>query len=252
MKIGAQLYTIRDYIQTVDDVSKSFKKIADIGYQAVQVSGIGPIKPEELRDIAKENGLEIVITHINPERVLNETEQVIVEHKIFGCNRIGIGSLPDRYKTDLNGYRQFVKDFSVAAKKMAEHGMKFYYHNHEFEFLHFEGTTPYDMMIQETNPDEWAFLPDTYWIQYAGRCPAKQIEQLKGRTEVIHIKDMAIRDRKQVMAPIFEGNLCFDEIFEACEKAGVVYAMVEQDDCYGKDPFDELKISFDNLKKAGY
>lgn len=251
MKIGAQLYTIREYMQTVEGVKESFQKIADIGYQTVQVSGIGPIQPEVLRDIANENGLEIVITHINPERVLHETERVIAEHKIFGCKRIGIGSMPERYMTGLDGYRKFIQEFSVAAKKIAKNGMQFYYHNHDFEFTRLDNVIPFDFMVQETKTGEWFFLPDTYWIQYAGRCPAKQIEALKGRTEVVHIKDMAVRDRKQVMAPIFEGNLNFEEIFEACEKADVQYLMVEQDDCYGKNPFDELKLSFENLKKAG-
>ena len=94
MKIGAQLFTVRDFTKTLDDFAETLKKIADIGYTTVQVSGTCPFEAEWLRDRLKETGLTCAITHTNPDRVINETEAVIREHDIFGCDYIGIGSLP--------------------------------------------------------------------------------------------------------------------------------------------------------------
>ena len=62
---------------------------------------------------------------------------------------------------------------------------------------------------------------------------------------------MAIHGKEQRFAPVMEGNLCWEEILDACQRAKVPYAMVEQDDAYGKDPFEELAVSVRNLKAAG-
>ena len=87
------------------------------------------------------------------------------------------------------------------------------------------------------------------------RCPkkgiAKQIEMLKGRIDVCHLKDMRIVGEERRTAAVMDGNLAWDEILAACESAGVEYAMIEQDDTYGINPFDELKLSHDNLQTLG-
>ncbi|MCL2089075.1 MAG: sugar phosphate isomerase/epimerase [Oscillospiraceae bacterium] len=249
MKITAQAYTIRDFCKTPEDIAVSFKKLADIGYRYVQASGMGAIEPIRLKEIADQTGLEVVITHTSPDRILEDTMGVINDHRIFGCNHIGIGSLPGKYQTGAEGYRQFTADFNPAAKILADNGMMFHYHNHHFEYEKDGGEVLFDILVNETNPKHWGFIIDTYWVQFAGRCPAKQIEALKDRVVVCHVKDMAIVNRGQKMAPVYEGNLNFDEILESCAKANVQYLAVEQDDCNGKDPFECLKISYDNLKK---
>lgn len=252
MKIGAQLYTVRNFIQTPEGVAETFRKIADIGYKYVQVSAIGPIAAERLGEIAKENGLEIVITHTSPDRILNETAQVIAEHRQFGCSNIGIGYMPEQYHGKLEGYRQFIKDFDRAAHEIADAGMQLYYHNHNFEFGKENGVTFFDFMVSETDPKAWAFLLDTYWVQMGGRTPAVQLEALAGRTKIVHLKDLAIVGEEQRMAPVLEGNLDFASFFTVCDKIGVEYAMVEQDLCYELDPFAALAKSYENLKKAGF
>ena len=94
--IGAQLFTLRTFMQNECDIRRSLKKVAEIGYKTVQISAIGPIDPHVLRDICDENGLKIVLTH-NPEaRILGDTDALIKEHDILGCDYIGIGAMPER------------------------------------------------------------------------------------------------------------------------------------------------------------
>ncbi|MRR18491.1 MAG: sugar phosphate isomerase/epimerase [Deltaproteobacteria bacterium] len=252
MKIGAQLYTVRQYTQTDADIEETFKKIAGIGYTCVQVSGIGKIPPRRLAGISAESGLDIAVTHTDPERVLRDTANVIEEHMLWGCGYVGIGYMPVQYRGSLEGCRTFISDFDQVARMMAHKGIKLVYHNHAFDFERFGGKTVFDVLVEETAPDRWGFIPDTYWITVGGRCPAGQIEALAGRAEICHFKDMAISGGKQVMTPVMEGNMLWEEIFAACLKAGVGCAMVEQDDTYGTDPFEALKISYNNLKKAGF
>ena len=40
MIIGAQLYTVRDFCKTTDALAETLKKVADIGYTEVQLSGV--------------------------------------------------------------------------------------------------------------------------------------------------------------------------------------------------------------------
>lgn len=251
MMIGVQGFTIRDYVKTEADIAASLKKLHDIGYRALQVSAFGPIDPARLRELADENELRIVVTHTDPERILRDTREVIREHKIFGCRHVGIGMMPERYMGSMEGLAAFLEEYDRAARELQQSGLKLQYHNHFFEYEKLDGKLVIDLMAERTDPERWGFLLDLFWTQYSGRCPAAQLELLQGRVDVCHFKDMSMKGREQRTAPVMEGNLCWQEIISACEKTGVSYAMVEQDETYGKDPFGELKRSFDNLMAAG-
>jgi len=93
-RIAAQLYTLRDYLKTPDDIAKSLPKVAQLGYKAVQTSGLGPIDHAELRKICDDHGLEIVATHVGIKDILENTAAVAEQHHIYGCKHVGIGGLP--------------------------------------------------------------------------------------------------------------------------------------------------------------
>jgi hypothetical protein len=99
---------------------------------------LGAIAPERLRDICGELSLDIVLTHVSADRLMNETEKVIAEHKILGCKYIGIGGMPDKYLT-AEWYEYFAADFREPAKKIADAGHLFMYHNHNFKFAKIAG-----------------------------------------------------------------------------------------------------------------
>ena len=110
----------------------------------------------------------------------------------------------------------------------------------------------FDKLIKAFEPDEMSFTLDTYWVQFGGGDVCAYLEKLKGRCECIHLKDLAIVNDEQRMASIGSGSMSFDRILKAAEKAGVQYALVEQDNCYGEDPFECLKKSYEYLKSLGY
>jgi len=250
MKIGAQLYTVREFTQTSQDFANTIKKVAEMGYHCVQVSGIGTgISAQEVAEICKANNVEIAITHTPLDRIKNDTQQVIQDHALMGAKYIGVGALPWGSGNSKEGYVNFVKDFSPAAKAIKDAGFQFMYHNHDFEFMKFDGKTAMDYLA-ENFPDA-GFTLDTYWVQMGGGDPAWWIKKLTGRVDVIHIKDLVIVNGDRRMSEVLEGNLNWDAIFASAKEAGVKYAMVEQDDCYGRDPFECLNTSLQNLKKYG-
>ncbi len=247
-RIGAQLYTLRDFTKTPKDIAESMEKVSRIGYRAVQVSGMGPIDAGELKGILDGEGLKACATHISFNRIQDEIESVIEEHNILACPFIAIGGLPVEYRGSAEGFRKFAKEASAAARKLKEAGFVFGYHNHSFELEKFDGKTAMQIMFEESDPDVFTFEIDTYWIQHGGGDPAAYIRQMKGRIPLLHLKDMAVHEGKPVMAEVGEGNLNWERIISEAENSGVEWYLVEQDTCL-RDPFESLEISYNNLKK---
>ena len=253
MVLGAQLYTVRDFAKDLDSFSETLKKVADIGYKTVQVSGTCDFEADWLRDELKKNDLTCVLTHTKPADIIGNTETVCKNHDVFGCKNIGLGAMPGGGKVTDEIYEKFVCDFKPAAEIMKANGHKLFYHNHAFEFIKSaDGKLFMDKILEEFSPELLGITFDTYWAQFAGADVCDWLKKLAGRVECVHLKDMiATFDNKNRMASVGHGNMNFEKIIAAAETAGAEYLLVEQDDCYGEDPFDCLKKSFDYLTSLG-
>jgi sugar phosphate isomerase/epimerase len=249
-KIAAQLYTVREFTQTPEDIAETMKKVAAIGYEAVQLSALAPMDPKELRAICDGEGLTVCATHIGYERIANDPDGVIEEHNTLGCKYPAIGGLPGEYRTDGESYSRFAEECSEAVKPLAAAGMTFAYHNHSFELEKFGDRTGLQILYEDSDPELFTAELDTYWVQHGGGSPLAWIDKLGSRNHIIHFKDMTMKGREQIMTEIGEGNLDWPGIIAACERAGTEWYIVEQDTCQ-RDPFESLKISFDNLKAMG-
>jgi len=247
--IGAQLYTLRKFTQTPEDIATTLRKVSEMGYEAVQVSGFGPIDKKELRGILDGEGLTCAATHIGFGDMLNELDRVVEEHNILGCEYPAIGGMPGEYREDEAGIRRFARDASEVAAKLKEHGMTFGYHNHSWELQRYGDETALQILMDECTPDV-TFEIDTYWVQHGGGCPVTWIRKAAGRIPLLHLKDMAIIDGEQIMAEVGEGNLDWPGILAAAKDAGTVWYLVEQDVCR-RDPFESLAISLKNLHAMG-
>ncbi|ASA21417.1 sugar phosphate isomerase/epimerase family protein [Paenibacillus donghaensis] len=244
--IAAQLYTLREYTRTPEDLKSTLNRVAEIGYQAVQVSGIGPIAPELVKQYADEAGLSICATHVSWDRLVNDLDALAAEHKLWNCKYIGLGGLPEEYRSSQEGYRSFAKlASSIAVTLKEQHGLQFVYHNHDFEFERFDGLTGMDILLAETDPAV-GFELDLYWVQAGGASPVEWVRKVQGRMQVVHLKDMAISGRTQQFAEIGEGNMNYGDIITACRDTGVEWYVVEQDVCQ-RNPFESLEISYKYL-----
>ncbi len=249
MEIGAQFYTIRDFCKNTDDFAESLKKVADIGYKNVQISGTCEFSPEWLKAELAKNGLKCVLTHTPADKLKSDPAGVAREHDIFGCRYVGLGWFGFDEEKDEWHYNDFISIYKPIAKALKENGKYFMYHNHDGEFKKHNGKLIIEGLAEDMSPDEMGFTLDTFWVQAGGGDPAQWIEKLSGRVPCIHLKDYAY-GRK--MAVIGEGNINFDRVFEKAESAGTEYMLVEQDDCNGEDPFDCLKRSYKYLHSLGF
>ncbi|HET6427326.1 MAG TPA: sugar phosphate isomerase/epimerase [Phycisphaerae bacterium] len=251
MRSGAQLYTVRKFTQTLPDIARTFRKVADIGYTAVQISAFGPVDPKELAKLIADSGLAVAATHVGWNRFRDQLDAVIEEHKLWKCVHPAIGGLPGDYHT-ADGAKRFLDELAPISRKLAAEGMDFSYHNHNHELARCNGKTWLAMLYEQADPTTLKAEIDTYWIAAAGGSPAAWIRRCAGREPLLHVKDMIITpDREIRMAEIGEGNLDWPGILEAARQGGVEEVLVEQDDCYDRDPFESLAISYRNLKAMG-
>ncbi|MCM8759562.1 MAG: sugar phosphate isomerase/epimerase [Candidatus Omnitrophica bacterium] len=250
MKVALTLYTLRDFVQTPSEMEKTFKKVKKIGYNTVQLSALGPVDTRELKKMLDDAGLKVCATHVSFDRLQNDFNNLIEEHRILGCPHIAIGSLPSNMR-NYEGYSQFAKLATEIGRKILQHGMDFSYHNHAFELVRFNnGKTGLEIIYEESDKNAVLAEIDTYWIQYGGGDPAYWIKKMKDRIKVVHFKDMGVIDNLPTMVEIGEGNLNWPEIIESCRYSGAEWLVVEQDTCQ-RDPFESVKISLQNLMAMG-
>jgi sugar phosphate isomerase/epimerase len=249
--LAAQLYTVREFTQTAGGLSASLKTVRDIGYSAVQISAIGPIPDAEVKAMVDDLGLTICNTHVRPSSALwDDLDSVIAQHNLWKCKHVAIGSMPNEYRDGEDGFRRFAQDANGIGEKLHAAGLTFSYHNHSFEFVRFGNRTGLDIIYEESDPRYLQAEIDTYWVQHGGGDPADWCRRMKGRMPVVHLKDMVILDGKQVMAEVGEGNLNWPAVLDACQEAEVEWYAIEQDICQ-RNPFESLRISYENLKKMG-
>ncbi len=249
-KLGAQLYTVRDYLQNQKDFTRSIKTVSEIGYTSVQISGVASYDAKEYRNICDAHGVSIDLTHTDANKVLSQTQKVIEDHKILGCDYIGIGSMPIKYRNK-DWVHYFAEDFMPAIEEIHNSGMKLMYHNHAFEFQIRSGDKDLLQVLCDAIPSEYMGITmDLFWVQFAGKNVLDTIEMYKDRLECVHLKDVkAENGLSSKLAVVGEGAMDYGKIIKAVNDCGTKHMFVEQDDCYGELPFDCLERSYNNIIK---
>lgn len=94
MKYGVQLFSLRKYLKDEKGYEQVFRRTKETGAQVVQLSGGKPVAPEYIRSLSDKYDLPVCITHDNFDRLENDLDALIAEHRIYGCNRMGVGMMP--------------------------------------------------------------------------------------------------------------------------------------------------------------
>ncbi len=253
--LGAQLYSVRDFTQNLSDFEQAIKKVAAIGYTAVQISGIGPLDPKDVAKVCQDNQMTVAGTHLGWGDFCTKTDEVIAKHKTWDCPHSAVGCLPlEYYSAGLEGIKKFVAESVSVIEKLNAEGIDFSYHNHNQEFVKEQGKSLMEWIFELGGEN---LLPeiDVHWVQAGGENPAKWIRKFPNRQPLLHLKDMSIYfdagNREQRFAPIGEGNLDWDDILSAAAESNCRWYLVEQDHCYGRDPFECLASSYNFLVSKG-
>lgn len=244
--IGLQLYTVRDAMNT--DLQGTLKAISEIGYTWLETAGYGDglfygLPPEEFRNIVEDLGMELVSSHatFSPD----QQRQVIDAHAVLGVKYLVYPVLPVEGRETADDYRKAAQRLNNIGESCLNSGIRFGYHNHDFEFDTFDGRKGFDFLLEETDPELVFFQADLYWMIYVGIDPEGYFNLYPGRFKHWHVKDMEDSPERS-FAEVGTGVIDYAEIFKMKEKAGMEYFFVEQDICK-RDPLESIAISYDHL-----
>lgn len=247
-RIGAQLFTLRDFTKTNEDFEETLKKISAMGMKDYQYSGVtAPHTPEEVKTLNEKYGLNLACSHISEARLLSEPEKVAEESIRMGCPTVGLSIYTKTKLTTLEDVKVYLKEMQHIGKVMHNYGLKFGIHNHTWEFHRYDGKNVLELLRDNTDPDEVEFIFCPFWSMTGGADPVEILYSFKGRINTMHYKDMTVIGGERAFCEVGKGNMNYKKIWEAAEKTGVKYAFIEQDIC-PRDPFECIKTSADYMK----
>lgn len=244
-KIGLQLYTVREYLNSHREIRILFEQLKNMGY--TEIEPFGAIENMEAPSrAAREAGLDIsgTISHLEAYEDRRKTVEFC---RKFGIENLGLSA--DEFKS-ADEVKLFIGKTNTLADYLGKYGIKISYHNHSHEFRKYEnGKTAYEMMIEGFDRNKIGFVLDTYWIQHGGGDIRHLTERLNGRLTALHMKDMKRIEKNAVTyAAVGEGNLWWDGIIAAAEEAGAKHFVVEQDEC-DRDSIECIRDSAAFLKR---
>lgn len=254
-KIAVSLYSIGEYCKTEEALDRSLAKICRIGYEAVQLSGVGDISQEKIKGLLDKHGLYCCATHESLDRLTNHMDQVLQTLEILNSPYTALGSPGNGFWRE-GGAMDLAIKLAPAARTLSDRGRRLGYHNHHQEFWKFDGRTFLEELYGASGPALHMEI-DTYWVQRGGADPAEWLRRTKGRSSVVHFKDFGLSrgpdgEPLPCCAEIGEGQLNWPAIVEACRDTGVRWYVVDQDRPRGnRDLFDSLKLSFNNMREMG-
>ncbi|GEO24273.1 sugar phosphate isomerase [Alicyclobacillus acidoterrestris] len=225
--LALQLYTLRDLLEK--DFAGTLRKVADIGYQAVELHTYGGFTPVQLRNLLDDLGLQAVSAHVALARIESELGNVVEEAKTIGFQYIVVPWLPPERRQTKEDYEKLIATLAHAGDELAQAGLQLVYHNHDFEFTKFDGEFMLDTLFAKTDAKRVQAELDLYWIHRAGADPVAYINKYAGRLDLLHMKDASAADGS--FAEVGQGVLDWDKIIAAAKDAGVKWYIVEQDVC---------------------
>lgn len=256
--VGLQLYSLRDVLPK--DVKGTLAKVAKAGYKDTELYGYDHIKksyfglsPKEFKDVLTSNGLTATSGHYNPTDFMqgkgsSDLEAQIEASNILGHQHLVIPYLSGDLRTKLDDYKVFADRLNKAGEICKKAGLRLGYHNHDFEFKDWDGTTGYDIALQETDKSLVDFEMDLFWVVRAAKDPVHYFTKYPGRFKAWHIKDMD-KENRDLNTEIGNGTVNFKEIFAKAKLAGVQHYFLEQENFSAKmDPFVSIAKSCKYIK----
>ena len=228
-KVALMLYTIRD--ECARDLDGSLRKVAEIGYDGVELFDLHGRGAAHVRELLDELGLEVAGRHVGADADL---DAVADEMRTLGCDRVALSWIdPPASVDDSLRAVELVHD---RAEHAAELGLRYGFHNHWAELEEHDGASTLDRIAELP---VWLEL-DLGWAWWAGADPVELLRRFEGRTPLVHVKDIAARGARE-FRPVGEGGVGYERVLPA---AHADWLVVEQDEIDG-DPFEAVRRSLD-------
>jgi len=247
-RIGIQLYTVRDQIQSLG-FAKTFAKLAEMGFAEVEFAGYtqgtGAISIKQLRRLLDDHGLKGIGCH--SDATVGTIEKALDDAQGLGLPYVGIADAPNANPfAPTSTWQQSAHDMNVMGAAARKRGMKFYWHNHSTEFT-FCGDDPttraYDVLMKETDPKLVYRELDIYWayvgqFQYGqsplpGFDPLAYVRAHPERYPLFHVKDGRRNPSSYNgydIVDVGQGDIDFETFFHTLGGKTRFHYLNEQDD----------------------
>lgn len=224
-QLAVQLYTVRGLAAA--DLPGTLRMVSEAGYRSVELAGLPETTPEALRDLLAGHGLSPMASHESLENLRQDLPGVLDRMTVLACPRIVVPWLPDAERSTGDGARTLARELGVLARRCSDRGIRLGCHNHAFEFAPLDGTTIWQVLLDELPPDIDLEL-DVYWATVGGRDPVELIRGLDERLRLLHMKDMSSGPDRGDVTP-GDGILPWSEIVAAGTARGVEWYVIEED-----------------------
>lgn len=178
-KIGLQLYTVRTLLE--DDFAGTLRAVANAGYDEVEFHDYFGLGPQEVKDLLEQLQLEAPVSHVSLEALRRSIPGVIAEAQSYGHRSIVCPWLDPPERSSIETYRNLAVLFNEAGKASREAGLRFGWHNHDYELQPIDGIVPLELLLDETDPELVDFEIDLYWIRKGGSDPFTWFDRYPGR-----------------------------------------------------------------------
>jgi len=235
--VGLQLYTVRDLMKA--DFEGTLAAVAKLGYKEVEFAGYFGRTPGQVKEALKAAGLSAPSAHVPLPPGNSEWSGTIQTAAEIGLKYLVVPSVPKEQRTTLADWQQLAKRFNELGEATRKHGIRFAYHNHEYEFVMTGERLPYVVLLEETDRSLVEFEMDLFWIRKGGQDPVAYFKRFKGRFPLVHVKDMTLDGQ---MVDVGAGIIDWKAIYAARKEAGIKHWFVEHDE--PKDPMASLAASY--------
>jgi sugar phosphate isomerase/epimerase len=267
IRLGLQLYTVRDAMHS--DPAGTLKKLSDAGFRHLEHAGYGNRKfyGYEVKDFKKllsDNDLSMTSGHVtlsqkhwdaSKKDFTDEWKYAVSDAVEIGQHYIISPGLDDDLKKNEDAFKGFMEVFNKCGTLCQSVGLKFGYHNHDFEFTTMFGDNRlYDVMLKNTDPLLVAQQLDIGNMYPTGAMPIDYINKYPGRFELMHVKDQFKKpDGKYENTVLGKGILPLKDILKAARKTGgTSQFIIEQEEYQGADPVACSKLDLQAMNKWGY
>jgi sugar phosphate isomerase/epimerase len=249
--VGLQLFSVRDELKI--GLDKLFEKIAAAGYGSVEMFGFSAednffkSKPGEVAELLNKHKLVSPSGHYMLDLFDKNGQKVIDASLALGHKYVVIPWFPPEQRSKLDDYKRIAERINKAAQLCKDNKLKMAYHNHDFEFVKYDGVSGYDILMEQCDKGLVDLELDLYWVQFAKEDPIEIFKRAPGRFKMWHVKDMSKADPK-TQTEVGSGIVDFTTIFKNAELSGMEYFYVEQENL--PVPCDaNIKKSLEYVKK---
>lgn len=248
--LGVQLYTVRNLVKK--NLAGVLEAIHKIGYEEVETYwDIYNHPAKELKQMIGDHGLRAPSGHFDYEGLSGKIDYA----QELGVQYIVCPLLPDSMRTSLDGFKKAAAQFNQWGEEIRRRGMRFAFHNHNYEFRRFGETTGFETLMANTDPKLVQLEMDCYWITQAGLDPVKFMDEHVDRITMLHLKDrkpgfpfsQKLDKAAGHFTEVGNGTLDWKAILAMADKNHIEHTFVEQDESE-RDPVESLGISYKYLK----